>query len=171
MKFCIAILIFCMTAIILIAGCTTPSVPTTPTPTPTLTATPSPTQTTVGPVIDPELVGTWTLGEMATQGGSEVINIFPAPITILFSDTGTLAGNGGCNSYQGSYSLTGATGPFGNQISIGPIISTQMYCVDTSPIETTYFQILSNISAYGIDNTSRLSMRDPSGSTLVYGRT
>jgi heat shock protein HslJ len=168
MKILIAILMTCVAFSIMIAGCTTPTVPATPTPT---TATPIPTVTAPPPVADPELVGSWTLGEMASQGGQSVINIFPAPITITFSDDGALAGNGGCNNYQGTYSLTGASGPFGKQISIGPLISTQMYCVDTSDIEATYLQILSNISAYGIDSNMVLSMRDPIGSTLVFRQT
>jgi heat shock protein HslJ len=169
MKILISILMICVAVSILIAGCTTPTVPATPTP--TTVATPLPTVTTPAPVTDPELTGSWTLGEMATQGGQAVMNIFPAPITITFFEQGTLSGNGGCNNYQGSFTLTGMSGPFGKEISIGPVASTQMYCVSTSDIEMTYLQILSNASAYGIDNNTRLSMRDPTGSTLVYGRT
>jgi heat shock protein HslJ len=108
---------------------------------------------------------------MGLQGGQAPLTIFPKPITITFSAPGTLAGNGGCNNYGGSYTLTGDSGPFGKEISIGPITSNMMYCVDTSDLESTYFQILSNVSAYGIDNTSILSMRDPLGSTLVFQRT
>jgi heat shock protein HslJ len=171
MKFLVVVLMICVAGLLLMAGCTTPTAPATPTPSPTTTATPMATVTAPAPIIDPELVGSWTLGEMGTQGGMSVLNIFPAPITITFSDQGTLAGNGGCNNYQGSYSLTGESGPFGKQITVGPVISTLMYCVDTSNIETTYLQILSNVSAYGIDNNTRLSMRDPIGSTLVYQRT
>lgn len=169
MKSLVVILMICVAAGILAAGCTTPVAP--PTPVPTTVATPLPTVTAPAPVTDPQLVGSWTLGEMGTQGGQAVINVFPSPITITFTNLGTLSGSGGCNNYQGGYTLTGTSGPFGNQITIGPIASTQMYCTDTSSLETTYLQILQSATAYNIDNNSVLSLRAPSGSTLVYHRT
>jgi heat shock protein HslJ len=169
MKAFIAVLALCVAACILLAGCTTPTVPTTPMPTATAT-TPLPTMTTPAPVSDPELIGDWTLGEIASQGGQSIQTVFTEPITIIFYDQGTLDGYGGCNNYQGSYTLTGTTGPFGKQISMGPIISSLKYCIDTSNTETLYFQILSNVTAYGIDNTTKLSMRDPVGNTLVFLR-
>jgi heat shock protein HslJ len=169
MKSLVAILMLCVATGLLAAGCTAPVAQ--PTPVPTTVATPLPTVTAPAPVTDPELVGTWTLGEMGSQGGQAVITVFPAPITITFTNLGTVSGSGGCNNYQGGYTLTGASGPFGNQISIGPLASTQMFCADTSNLESTYLQILQAANSYSIDNNTILSLRAPSGSTLVYQRT
>jgi len=166
MKFLIAVLMLCAALCLLCAGCTTPTPPATPTP--TATATPLPTVTPVPPVTDPQLLGSWTLGEMGTQGGKAILNMFPAPITITFYSQGSLNGYGGCNNYQAPYTLTGSSGPFGKQINIGPITSTLKYCTDTGSLELTYLQILDNASAYSIDTNSVLSLRDPSGSTLVF---
>jgi heat shock protein HslJ len=169
MKKLVAILMLCVAAGLLAAGCTAPVAQ--PTPVPTTVTTPLPTVTTPAPVTDPELVGTWTLGEMGSQGGQAVTTVFPAPITITFTNLGTVLGSGGCNNYQGGYTLTGASGPFGKQISIGPLASTQMFCADTSNLESTYLQILQAANSYSIDNNTILSLRAPSGSTLVYQRT
>jgi heat shock protein HslJ len=166
MKAVIIVFMMCMAACLLVAGCTTP-VPVTPTP--TTIATPQPTASI--PLTDSALTGNWALSEMGLQGGQAPLTIFPQPITITFTAQGTLAGYGGCNNYGGFYTLTGTSGPFGKTITIGPITSNMMYCVDTIDIETSYFQILSNVTSYGIDNNTTLSMRDPLGSTLVYQRT
>lgn len=166
MKAVIFIFMMCMSACLLVAGCTTP-VPVTPAP--TTIATSQPTATI--PLTDSALTGNWALSEMGLQGGQAPLTIFPQPITITFSAQGILAGYGGCNNYGGYYSLTGTSGPFGKTINIGPVTSNMMYCVDTSDIETSYFQILSNVTSYGIDNNTTLSMRDPLGSILVYQRT
>lgn len=169
MKIFVTVLMMCVAVCLLAAGCTTPVVQ--PTPVPTTVATPMPTVTTPAPVTDPQLIGSWTLGEMGTQGGQSVITVFPAPITITFTNMGTVSGSGGCNNYQGGYTLTGESGPFGKQINIGPLASTQMFCADTSNLETTYLQILQAASAYSIDNNTVLALRAPSGSSLVYQRT
>lgn len=166
MKALIAVLMMCIAAAIVVAGCTTP-VPVTPVQT-TITN-PQPTATT--PVTDPALTGSWTLGAMGLRGGQASLTIFPQPITITIAENGILAGNGGCNNYGGSYILPGTNGPFGRTIIIGPIASNMKYCSDSSDIETAYFQILSNVSSYGVDNNTKLSMRDPLGSTLVFQRT
>ena len=169
MRTILVVFMICVAASILAAGCTSPVVQ--PTPVPTTVATPLPTMTTPAPVTDPQLVGSWTVKEMGTQGGQGIITTFPAPITISFTNLGTVSGSGGCNNYNGGYTLTGASGPFGKQINIGPLASTQMFCADTSNLETTYLQILQAASAYSIDNNTVLSLRAPSGSTLVYQRT
>jgi heat shock protein HslJ len=168
MKVLISVLLICVAVGLLVAGCTTPV---TMTPTPTTTATPTPTAT--APVTDPALAGSWTLGEMGLQGGQAPLTVFPQPITITItiSEPGILAGNGGCNNYGGTYTLTGTSGPFGKAIIMGPIASNMKYCSDSSDIENSYFQILSNVTSYGIDNNTTLSMRDPLGSTLVFQRT
>jgi heat shock protein HslJ len=151
MKAIIAVLLFCVGAGLLVAGCTTP--------------------TTQGPVAGSELVGNWTLGEMGLAGTQAPLTTFPQPITITFSPKGIIAGNGGCNNYQGSYTLPGTNGSFGRKITMGPIITTRMYCNGTSAIENTYFHILSNVTEYRIDNTTTLSMQDPVGSIVVFQRT
>ena len=108
-----------------------------------------------------------------TSRWTGALTVFPQPITIIItlSEPGILAGNGGCNNYGGTYTLTGTSGPFGKTIIMGPIASNMKYCSDSSDIENSYFQILSNVNSYGIDNNTTLSMRDPLGSTLVYQRT
>jgi len=169
MKILVVVFLICVTGGLLAAGCTAPVAQ--PTPVPTTVATPLPTVTAPPRVTDPELTGSWTLGQMASQGGQAVITVFPSPITITFTSLGTISGSGGCNNYQGGYTLTGDSGPFGKQINIGPLASTQMFCADTSNLETTYLQILQAASAYSIDNNNTLSLRAPSGSTLVYQRT
>lgn len=166
MKIVIAALITCVTIAILTAGCTTPPVPATPTP----TATPAPAVTTRGPISDPQLVGNWTLSLLGSQGGQSVQTTFTEPITITIYNQGVFAGYSGCNNYQGSYTLTGVSGPFGKEIRIGPVIATQKYCIGTSDTETLYFQILSSVTTYGIDTPTKLSMRDPLGNTLVFVR-
>jgi heat shock protein HslJ len=167
MKALISVLVLCVAVGLLVAGCVTP-VPVTPAP--TTTATPRSTPTTS--VTDPALAGSWTLRELGLQGGQAPLTVFPQPITIIItlSEPGILAGNGGCNNYGGTYTLTGTSGPFGKTIIMGPIASNMKYCIDSSDIENSYFQILSNVNSYGIDNNTTLSMRDPLGSTLVYQR-
>ena len=60
-------------------------------------------------------------------------------ITLKFNNDGTLTGFGGCNNYNANYILTGQTTEFGKTITIGPIVSTKMFCADTSDQESKYF--------------------------------
>lgn len=160
----------CLCLFILMAGCTSqPVSPPEATTQPTV-ITPQMTATVPAPATDAGLIGTWTLTEMAVQDGSAVMNVFSAPITLSFFTEGTMAGNGGCNNYQGTYTITGAELPFGNEIIIGPIASTAMYCVSTSDTETTYLQILQNARTYALEGGQTLSLRDEPGNVLVFSR-
>jgi heat shock protein HslJ len=166
------LLILCVSACVLLAmlmaGCTTTTPPVTPTATPTPTMTVPPPTTSAAPIIDPALLGTWTLQQMYVQGSGAPITAFNVPITATFDDQGNVYGNGGCNDYNGGYTLSGATNEFGKEIQIGPLISTLMYCESTSSTESTYLGILNGATSYSVPNPQTLSIRDTFGSTLVY---
>lgn len=76
---------------------------------------------------------TWQLAEYATEGGAAV----PVPelvaATATFAD-GTVSGNGGCNSFNASYTLDGSS------IEIGAVASTLIACEGpASTVETAFF--------------------------------
>ena len=48
--------------------------------------------------------------------------LLDSTITLDFAADGSLSGNSGCNTYNGSYTVTG------DQITIGPLASTRMAC-------------------------------------------
>lgn len=69
----------------------------------------------------------------------------PVQVSLQFDSEGAVGGVGGCNSYGGSYALSGANG-----IRFSEIFSTEMYCLDNnaSEIEAAYFQALSQAQTY-----------------------
>ncbi|MDD1719541.1 MAG: META domain-containing protein [Methanoregulaceae archaeon] len=159
----------CIVLCLLVAGCTTTQPPPVATQTPTLPV-PSTMNTPPGPVVDPDLLGTWTIREIGMQGGSAPLDILNARITATFDEAGHVGGNGGCNGYGADYTLAGRSDAFGKGISISPVISTLMYCEGTSSIEAVYFQILQNATSYVVISNQTLSVRDNLGSVLVYTR-
>lgn len=169
MKVSIAIVVACVLLAVLFAGCTSqsPQPPGIPTPTMTVPGTPS---ITPGFQVDPALLGTWTVSEMGISGGSALVPVLNAKITATFDDSGNLGGNGGCNGYGSSYTLSGRVAEFGKEIAIGPIISTLMYCEATSAQETTYFQILQDAESYAVEGDQTLSIRSRLGSVIVFTR-
>jgi heat shock protein HslJ len=146
---------------ILAAGCTTTPAPV---PTPATTApTPVPTTlvtvATTAPLTDTALTGNWNLKGGMIGGGTMPV-IPNVQITIKFNNDGTLSGFGGCNNYNANYVLTGQTTEFGKTITIGPIISTKMYCADTMNLETSYLNILQTTKTYSITNNTMLTRSD-----------
>ena len=141
---------------ILVAGCTTAPAPV---PTPATTA-PTPVPTTVvtvattAPLTDPSLTGNWNFKGATIAGSMPVIpNV---QITLKFNNDGTLSGFSGCNNYNGGYTLTGQTTEFGKTITIGPLVSTKMYCADTADLESKYLANLQNTKTYSITNNKML---------------
>ncbi len=59
-------------------------------------------------------------------------------ITAVFASDGNLSGSGGCNQYNTTYTLQD------DQITLGPIASTQMACATGMETEQAYFQALAN---------------------------
>ena len=164
MRKLLVLLAFLVIAAVMIAGCTSTKpapqpVPTTVSPTVMVT-------TTAPPAVPSQLAGNWVVTKMGIQDGTAVTTP-TTQITLMFNADGTVAGNGGCNNYNGPFTLTGATTAKGNGISIGPLVSTKMFCQATSSQETTYLNILGKAMAYNVDG-NQLSITATTGDVLIY---
>jgi heat shock protein HslJ len=190
-------LIFLLLAVIstmLIAGCT--QVQTLPAPTPAVTAVPTivvnqqgvaifrtvattvptllpttpVTVATPPPVTDPALIGSWNYkGAMLATGGSGKVPAITNTqgIILTFNNDGTVSGFGGCNNFNGAYTLSGKTTDFGKEISIGPLATTLKYCADTADFETAYLNNLQKTQTYTIAG-NKMMLRTSYASQLSY---
>ena len=61
----------------------------------------------------------------------------------VFSD-GTVTGSAGCNNYNGGYETDGAS------ITIGPLVSTLMFCDGAMDQETAYLALLGSADSYEV---------------------
>jgi heat shock protein HslJ len=80
-------------------------------------------------------------------------------LTASFGADGVLSGNAGCNTYSGSYTITGM------QIKIGPLASTMMACSDPAGVmeqEAQYLAALQSAATYQIEG-NRLKLRTQDG--------
>ena len=161
-------MIACIVLVIIVAGCTQPSSPpATPPPATQPAVSPFP---TVAPGTDAALRGTWYLKAMTGPGGSSPVQTISPQIDATFTDQGVVSGFSGCNHYSGPYTLTGEVLQGGWGIGVGPVVSTLMYCTDTSDIEARYLTHLQNAASYSITGYT-LTLTDNVGSALVFQRT
>ena len=82
-------------------------------------------------------------------------------VTVEFDPDGTLGGSAGCNSYSGTYKING------QKISIGPLMSTQMACLQ--PVmdqELEYLAVLQVADTFEIKGNV-LSLLNSAGTTLA----
>jgi putative lipoprotein len=105
---------------------------------------------------------------MTGPGGANPVQTMNVQITAVFSAQGAVGGSGGCNNYNGGYTLTGQVLPGGNGITIGPLITTLMYCADKSDTEQTYLRILQSAVSYTVNTNQQLTITGSAGNLLVY---
>ncbi|OPX70615.1 MAG: META domain protein [Methanoregulaceae archaeon PtaB.Bin009] len=162
------LVIACMALSIMVAGCVQPSTtPSIPVPTSVTPVTPLPSAT---PLTDPALLGTWYLKAMTGPGGSSPVQTISPQMDATFSGQGDISGFAGCNHYSGQYILTGEALPNGWGISVGPVLSTLMYCAGTSDIEARFLSSLQNATSYSVTGDT-LTITDHHGGALVFQRT
>jgi heat shock protein HslJ len=109
-----------------------------------------------------DFLGKWKLTSLVSE--NEVVYSTKKNVTLNINKDGKLGGNGGCNAYGGSYEFEKP-----NKIKISDIISTKMYCEETSPLENSYFGILQQahtIKAQG----NMLEIIASTGSVLRFAR-
>lgn len=104
----------------------------------------------------------WLLDFYRAADGTMTAVLPDTPVTAVF-EGGNLTGSAGCNSYFGSYTITGESG-----IAIGPLGSTLMYCGEPGVMdqETAYLALLSSAVKYGISG-AQLTLYDASGMPIL----
>ena len=107
------------------------------------------------PIGAPELVGTnWVLGDLP---GQVLADVRP---TIAFSGDGTVTGNAGCNTFNGTYTAEGS------DLTFSPLATTRMACEGAADtIEQAFLPALQATSAYEITSDGNLELT--SGSTTL----
>jgi heat shock protein HslJ len=109
-----------------------------------------------------ELTGT-TWSATGINNGKEAVQSLVAgtEVTAIFAEDGTVAGSGGCNSFNGTYTVDGAG------IAFGPVASTKMACEQAvMDQETAFFAALAASSTYAISGDA-LELRDADGALQV----
>ncbi len=100
-----------------------------------------------------------TSWQLVAYGGTPVIE----GTTVTATFEAVEVGGQVCNSYGGAYTVKG------DQLSIGPIAMTEMYCVEPEGImeqESAYLQLLNEAQSYAIvDN--QLTITCSNGETLL----
>jgi heat shock protein HslJ len=104
------------------------------------------------------LAGT-TWSATGINNGKEAVTSLVADtsVTAEFSEDGTLSGNAGCNTYNGTYEVSGTS------MTIGPLATTKKACVpDVNEQEANYLAALSRVTTYTIRG-DQLELRDDGG--------
>lgn len=95
---------------------------------------------------DPLSASTWSLISMGVEGAMQAV-FEETMITIQFAD-GELSGEGGCNSYSGTFTIDG------NAISIEMPTTTFMYCESPEGVmqqEKAYLMALVSASSFSLE--------------------
>jgi len=103
----------------------------------------------------------WKLDGYLNGQGEWVSVLAGSEVTAQF-DAGQVGGSAGCNSYFGSYEISG------DSLTMGLIGSTEMYCVEEGLMdqEGAYLAALGNAASYRISD-GKLHIADAEGSTLL----
>lgn len=102
---------------------------------------------------------------IAYNNGKEAVVsvIIGSEITAYFDEEGQVSGSAGCNNYSASYEVSG------DNISIGPAITTRMACSDPEGImdqESAYLGALEMVSSFQFEG-DRLILLDDEGRRVV----
>ncbi|HEX3088351.1 MAG TPA: META domain-containing protein [Ilumatobacteraceae bacterium] len=109
------------------------------------------------------LAGTsWTATGINNGKGAVASSAITSNVTADFGADGTVSGSSGCNTYTGTYELSGSDG-----ISITGVATTRKACAeDLMTLESQYLAALTATTTFEISG-STLKLADSSGSTQV----
>ena len=95
------------------------------------------------------LAGTnWSMLSYNNGQNAVVSTLVGTRVNLIFGADGSLSGTSGCNNYGSEYQVDG------NNINIGPIAATRMFCAEPEGImqqENGYLKALENAASYKID--------------------
>ncbi|MBX3011471.1 MAG: META domain-containing protein [Caldilineaceae bacterium] len=130
---------------------------TVPAPTPTTASTPAANASAL-------LANTsWALVSWGAPGAETAV-IDNSTVTLIFGEAGEVGGNGGCNTYGGSYTIQD------NQLVFGELISTLMACVDqgVTEQEMSYLAALQSAGPFEIADGVLVIWYDDGNSVLNF---
>jgi heat shock protein HslJ len=111
-----------------------------------------------------ELGGTsWDAVSVNNGKQAMVSLLIGSAIDAEFGEDGTISGSAGCNRYNGPFETEG------KQITIGPLASTMMACIEPEGVaeqEAAYLAALENATVYELRGTN-LTLRDGEGAAQV----
>lgn len=113
--------------------------------------------------VDPPLVGTWQLTSFLGADGGTVGAIAGTIPLVTFDREGRVSGTVGCNQFSATYTATG------NQLVIGPPVSTLMYCSSPSGVmdqEARVLALLPLAAGYTVAGDT-LKLLDQSGREIM----
>lgn len=106
---------------------------------------------------------TWVMTAYNDGEGGLVSVLEGTQVTAIFNDEGEVGGNGGCNTYGGSYSVEG------DSIEFSELVQTLMACLEPEGVseqETAYLAALQAASTYSIRGNT-LELRDSNNQMMV----
>ncbi len=114
--------------------------------------------------VDQELNGTkWLLTGYNNGAGGFVSVVAGTAVTAAFSEENLFSGNSGCNSYSGTFVVTGSG------ITIGPLAMTEMYCMDPVGVmdqEGAYLAAVQTAASYRV-GPGDLTLMDADGKRMA----
>jgi len=114
--------------------------------------------------IDQSLAGTkWLLAGYHNGQDAFVSVMTGTRVSAEFTEGGQITGSAGCNNYFGSYSADMGA------ISIGPLASTEMFCMEPAGVmdqETAYLAAIQKAARYTV-GAGELTLTDASGMRLA----
>ncbi len=115
---------------------------------------------TFGAAPMPSVEGTWAVTRF--DDGSTLATLSSdSALTLAFRSDGRTQGYGGCNQFSGPYGVSG------NEIAIGPLLSTLQTCGEIVDVqEQAYLAALQQAITWSISSDS-LELRDSEGALLV----
>lgn len=96
-----------------------------------------------------------------TMVGSKDYSQHGITMKIEMGEENRISGKSACNQYSGSF-----TNPEDNQVDIGMLMGTKMYCKDTSQIERDYLDHLSQVTSVNKTKTG-LDLLDKEGKVII----
>jgi heat shock protein HslJ len=119
------------------------------------------------------VAGKWKLTSLLVE--SDMVYSITEPITLNLDKNGKISGNGGCNSFQGTYKFKQPKKPFKKQkkIKFNEIISTYKNCPLVSDTEEAFFKSLRSAAKVVFKNeelvikSKPIFVRTPNGRMLI----